>query len=268
MKEEQLFIGTEPSLFGMLYTPEKRNGKAMLVIHPFAEERKSSIRVLVSMAKELCGKGYFVLMFDLRGCGDSSLTMREATVDGWVEDISSAADYLRQRSGVPNLTLLGLRFGAYLASLYASRNSMVNHLVLLEPVVKPVEYLRKSLRSKLMKELITDGNVSSDRNRLMADLQHDKTIDFDGYPITGTFYKSLEKAEAEHAFCDITDRHLPVSIVTMSKATANTIGRLSLPEMFCNCKIGHLETPPFWTKLDYDEPTLLILLILELLKDD
>ncbi|MCC8019037.1 MAG: alpha/beta hydrolase [Rikenellaceae bacterium] len=267
MKEEQVLIREEPQLFGMVYSPEVANGRGVLMIHPFGEERKSSVRILVMMAKALCREGFSVMLFDLCGHGDSSYDMEEGGICAWMEDIRDAAAYLCRLSGMDRVSLVGLRFGSYLASLFASQSENIERLILLEPVTEPTKYLRKSLRSKLVKELITVGAISSNRAQLISGLKNDITVDFDGYAITGNFYKELEKYETDHIFGDLGKNTRPVSVVTMTRSSRNAIISLDLTSRFPDTVIGHIEAPAFWEKIDYTPLDELNSLIVEILSN-
>ena len=265
--EEQCFIGDDPRLFGLLYSPDRPGGRAILIVHPFAEEKKSAQRVLVELAQHLASAGFHVLLFDLRGCGDSQGDMGTASVGGWVEDTAAAADFLRRKSGVSRLSLIGIRLGSYLAGLYASVDLQIDRLLLVAPVFDPVGYLRKSLRGKLMKELITDGQVTSRRDDLLRSLQSGGSVDFDGYPITGLFYRSLQEAADRYGDA-IPDRCPPETAVvdiTVSSVLSKTGS--AVQKAHPGLRIVPLQMEPFWTRIGHVDATVLLSLSAQLLND-
>lgn len=183
--ESQHFISSNHDLFGMLYKPKNPSGKAVLIVHPFEEEKKSSQRVLVNIAQTLCESGCSVLLFDLSGVGDSGGRMVDVTFDNWMNDISAALDFLVSVSNVAHVDVVGLRFGAYLVSLYRQISNQANgKTILIEPVFKPLEYFKKSMRDKLVKEVFTTGSISVKRDDLISILQNGGQIDFNGYQIS------------------------------------------------------------------------------------
>src|SRR5260221_14037074 len=77
------------------------------------------------------------------GTGDSADIQPEADqLELWTADVTAAVGELRQRTGVPQVCLLGLRLGATLATLAARRTEAVTSLVLIAPVIIGRPYLR------------------------------------------------------------------------------------------------------------------------------
>ena len=189
--EKQLFFNSDDiSLFGVKYQPEVFNNKGFLIIHPFAEEKKSSQRTLVEIAEALCKAGFYVFMFDLRGCGDSQGQFKEASISDWLRDIHRALAFFKEESKIDDISIIGLRLGAYLAMLYNSHVEC-KKLILIEPILHPVDYLRKTLRHKLIKELCTEGEIQSRRDDLIGKLKENISVDFDGHELSALFYKDL-----------------------------------------------------------------------------
>jgi pimeloyl-ACP methyl ester carboxylesterase len=248
-----LFIETSPRLFGMLFLPEQevRKQTAYLVIHPFVEEKKSAHRTLVELSRQLYQHGYPVLMFDLRGCGDSEGKFGRVRLDEWLADIHAAACLLKSSAACEKLNVLALRFGAFLAQCYDREHpGTVAEHVWIEPVLKPADYLRKSLRHKLMKELCTVGAVTSSRDGLLQNLQDRKSIDFDGYEIGSDLYwdflspryQAVDPAKTKHGRKD-----LLVSVSLNGKMSKSVQESAALcPEMQMLC----LQMELFWNKVD------------------
>ena len=251
--EKAFFTEGTPGLFGMLFLPEAevRKQTACLVIHPFAEEKKSAHRTLVELSRALSRYGYPVLMFDLRGCGDSEGDFATVRLDEWLADIHTAAGLLKSSAKCERLNLLALRFGAFLAQCYDREHpGDVTEHVWIEPVLKSADYLRKSLRHKLMKELCTAGAVTSSRDGLLQELQSRKSIDFDGYEIgPGLYrdflsprYRDIAPSETENK-----KRGLLVSVSLNGKMSRAVQESATLyPEMQTHC----LQMELFWNKVD------------------
>lgn len=262
MGEQQLFFSNNPTLFGLLYTPEKPNGKAVLILHPFAEEKKSSQRSLVEIAKTLMEHGCYVLLFDLRGCGDSDGDFSEIGIEVWMQDIAVAAELLRQYSKITLLTLVGLRMGSYLALLYGSSNLGVNYTILIEAILDPIDYLKKVLRSKLIKELLTAGNIETNRNTLIEQLGNNITIDFDGYPITGKFYQELCRHQ-EVSFSQLFSSTTTMLHVMSTKRIPSQKSYLIDKYNICRHEIIHM--PSFWERTDSIDSTPLQNILIDLI---
>ena len=82
----------------VLHTPSRHRDwrRAMVYVHPFAEEMNKSRRMAALQARALADAGWAVLQIDLAGCGDSSGDFGDADWATWVADVRTAATWLRQ----------------------------------------------------------------------------------------------------------------------------------------------------------------------------
>jgi pimeloyl-ACP methyl ester carboxylesterase len=202
MPETQLYFNSDRyNLFGVLYTPGVPGapaGRGYVLCHPFAEEKKAAQTVLVQIARVLCERGFPVLVFDLRGCGDSGGYLAEATLTAWREDLQNAAHFFRQQTGVGSLGVVGVRLGAFVCASHPAASALFDQVILIEPVLQPDRYLKQALKGKLVKELLTAGVATSRRDSLLGDLAGGASIDFDGHEISPAFYSdALGQTDAE-----------------------------------------------------------------------
>lgn len=109
--------------------------------YPFGQEYMRAHRAFRQLALILSGKGYHVLRFDYRGTGDSAGDVQGLCVGDWLHDIESAVQELKDMTGVPGVTLVGLRMGALLAGVTASRRRDINSLVLWDPFISGAAFL-------------------------------------------------------------------------------------------------------------------------------
>jgi pimeloyl-ACP methyl ester carboxylesterase len=114
----------------------------VLFCPPLAHEFYNAHRCSGQLAASLSDAGLAVLRFDYYGTGDSPGDWEDASIARWLDDIGCAAGELRAR-GYARLCLVGLRFGATLAALFAAERGPVEGLVLWEPVVSGENYLRE-----------------------------------------------------------------------------------------------------------------------------
>ena len=121
MRETPLFFGSGGAeLFGVLHEPDVADDRpAFVFCHAFGEEKLWTHRAFVVFARELATLGYPVLRFDYRGNGDSSGLFEESTLDTMIADVETAIACVRQATKRSAISLLGLRFGATIASLVA-----------------------------------------------------------------------------------------------------------------------------------------------------
>jgi pimeloyl-ACP methyl ester carboxylesterase len=132
-------------LFG-LYHPPAAAGKpagGVVLCPPFGHEYIRSHRALRNLAVRLSEGGLHVLKFDYFGCGDSAGGIGDGSVAQWQEDVGAAIDELKDMTGLAAVSLVGLRFGATLASLAIARRSDVRTLVLWDPVLRGAPYVEE-----------------------------------------------------------------------------------------------------------------------------
>jgi pimeloyl-ACP methyl ester carboxylesterase len=166
------YFGANQQLLGALHRPQRLRPRstAVLLCNPFGEEASRAHRMFRVLATQLERAGYAALRFDYSGTGDSLGEARTATVDAWVGDVAIAAERLRSASGAARLAVVGLRFGATLATLASTRGDLrLRHLVLWDPIVDGAGYLRELAQQHrtYMREEAGDGWV--DRLAIAAD---------------------------------------------------------------------------------------------------
>jgi exosortase A-associated hydrolase 2 len=251
MERQVFFTSNNISLFGIMYQPDstRNKNKGYLVIHPFAEEKKSSQRTLVELSDALCKAGFYVFMFDLRGCGDSTGHFKDATISDWLRDIHSALSFFKAEAQLYDVSLIGLRFGAYLATLY-NYHIELKKMILIEPVFHPTDYLKKTLRQKMINELCTEGKISSKRDDLLEQLDEDISVDLDGYELSAGFYKDLV---FHQGYCspDILLKHITKSFL-ISISLTGSISKESAEFVRSNPNLPYtaLKMELFWNKTE------------------
>jgi pimeloyl-ACP methyl ester carboxylesterase len=158
------YFGAQHQLLGALHRPQRLRPRstAVLLCNPFGEEASRAHRMFRVLATQLERAGYAALRFDYSGTGDSLGESQAATVDAWVGDVAIAADRLRSASGAARLAVVGLRFGATLATLAGARGDLrLRHLVLWDPIVDGAAYIRELAQQHraYMREEAGDGWV-------------------------------------------------------------------------------------------------------------
>ena len=257
-QQSYFFESCKESLFVELFVPTTNSlSKAYVICAPFAEEKKSAHRSLVDLANSLSEKGFPVLLFDYSGCGDSSGDFGDATLSAWIKDINKAISFLKEKTGIKHTGLIGLRLGAYL--LLQKGISPCDEYALIEPVVNPSKYFKHILRQKLMKELITDGKISSNRNELVRNLGQQQSIDFDGYEISPTFYEELKQYLGLGE--EIRSLHKPTLFLNVSHTgkIRREVEKLQ-PYLEENDHIvfRQLKLEPFWERIENAQYSLMI----------
>jgi exosortase A-associated hydrolase 2 len=184
MKEIPFFFpNNNYNLFGIIHHPMQSWGKGGFVFcHPFAEEKLWTHRVYVSFARELAQRGYYVLRFDYMGHGDSDGKFEESTIETHFSDINCAIDWLKNEvPSMDNIGLLGLRFGATLASMIAENRQDINRLILWEPITNGANYMQEMLRSNIATQSAVYKEIRKNREALVESMRKGETVNIDGY---------------------------------------------------------------------------------------
>ena len=137
------FGSTASQLYGAYHPPPITKDKliGVLICSPAGHEYLRSHWALRQLAVRLSGEGYHVLRFDYFGTGDSAGSTAEGDPEQWIADIQTAAEELRDISGVRRINLIGLRLGASLA-LEASENiKSVNKIILWDPLISGYDFI-------------------------------------------------------------------------------------------------------------------------------
>lgn len=176
------------ALFGIFHEPATASRLPYVFCHPFAEEKLWAHRVFVSFARRLSAAGHPVLRFDCRGNGDSEGDFRETSVASTKQDVRFAIAEVLRRTGSTRVGLLGLRWGATIASLVAEEADNISELVLWAPIIDGHRYMQELLRSNLTTQLATYKEIRMDREALVASLENGNTVNVDGYEIGRHLY--------------------------------------------------------------------------------
>lgn len=115
----------------------------MVLCAPFGQESLRAHRAFRQLGLRLARVGLHVLRFDYFGCGDSAGESDDGDAAQWMADVATAADELKRSQRLEATSLVGLRIGATLAALAASRRSDIDSLVLWQPVLEGKAYLQE-----------------------------------------------------------------------------------------------------------------------------
>lgn len=115
--------------------PEKQCERTgVLIVPPFGWEDICSYRPLRFVAQRLSAAGFPTLRFDLPATGDSSGDAADpALLEAWIQSVADAAAELKAAAGVEEVACAGVRLGAMLALLAASRGAGLADLLLWSP---------------------------------------------------------------------------------------------------------------------------------------
>lgn len=151
-----IYFGDSKSpLFGVLHEPavSRERQEAVLLCPPIGQEHVRSHWALRQIAARLAREGFYVLRFDWFGVGDSAGSLAETSTARLLEDCATAAQELRDTTGIKRISVVGLRLGATIAAL-AAHDLAPSSLVLWDAVPRGAEMI--SDWRKLQREILDD----------------------------------------------------------------------------------------------------------------
>ena len=130
-------------LFGIHELPRAavvRSG-AVLLCYPGVQEYNMAHWAFRRLSSMLAREGFHVMRFDWSGTGDSWGETTDGSVERWLDDVSEAAQELRDTSGAESLSIVGMRLGAAIAAIACGKASIADELILWDPVVEGRKYV-------------------------------------------------------------------------------------------------------------------------------
>jgi uncharacterized protein len=130
-------------LFGIHEPPRAASSRStgVLLCYPGVQEYNMAHWAFRRLSSTLAREGFHVLRFDWSGTGDSWGRTVDGTMDQWVEDVACAVQELRDASGAESVAIVGLRLGAAIATMACAKATLVEDLVLWEPVIYGSQYI-------------------------------------------------------------------------------------------------------------------------------
>lgn len=184
------FQGAQGPLLGVLHPAAGGRPRGHILHLPaFAEEANACRRLVSQAARALSDAGWSVLLFDLRGTGDSGGQFKEATWSGWTDDARAALNTLLHDRAPTNDTpvwLWGARGGVALAlELLAAPQSLPTalcNLLAWQPLWSGQQVLQQWQRVDAARSWLHAPSPASDR----IPVDDDAAITWvGGYPLSG-----------------------------------------------------------------------------------
>lgn len=248
MEEPFFFEPDGVRLFAMAHRPDvARRGAAVVVCHPYGEEKQLSYPVLVGFARRLAAADFPVLRFDGRGYGDSAGDLEDATVETHVGETLAAARTAQERFGVARVVLLGLRFGALVAAVAAERMPSLAGLVLWSPTVSGSQYVDDLIRKRLFAEMLAKRKVS--RADVLDELGRTGRLEIEGNFLT---QRVCDEASAIELPVVVRAFRNPVLVSALGPPDAVPAAVQKLAEAYraagAACALEMSPAQPFWER--------------------
>jgi exosortase A-associated hydrolase 2 len=243
------FLNGTYRLFGVLHEANGKPKKEGFVFcAPFAEEKLWAHRVMVNYARTLADSGYAVLRFDYMGNGDSEGDFEECTITTMLSDTECAINKFKNRvQGLEAINLLGLRFGATIASIYADEKPDVNNLILWEPIVNGLSYMREMLRINLTTQSAIYKEIRHNTEALVQLLKDGSTVNVDGYEITWPLYAQIASIDLLNRQHNFESRVLITQISRKEGVVSPAFGKLKT--MYSRGETALSVEEPFWKEI-------------------
>lgn len=185
------------SLFCLLFSPPEGVPAAGAIVHvpAFAEEMNKSRRAVANAARAMAERGWQVLLFDPHGTGDSSGDFGDASWSGWLEDLRTAAAWLRERAEcVP--VLWGLRTGCLLIN-DALASSEAQFLIFWQPALSGEAALTQFLRLRTFGAVGDTDRPKESTKDLLETLQKGTAVEIAGYMLGPSLALPFRQARLE-----------------------------------------------------------------------
>ncbi len=245
------------SLYASMHVPDgvaPRGG--VLFVLPFGEERKSTVRLFVRMARALQKRALAAFLFDLSGTGESGGEHRDSTLARWRFEVAAALDRAAAQVG-GEWAVIGARLGANLAVQAGQR---AQRLILIEPLLDGEQFLRELQRKKQIKEMLSTGGAQSSEQEMEAAWARGDDVDFDGFAVGAELAAELRSLRLDLDLAVI-DTNTPVHICRVGSSTKVSAAWNTVFSAVSSHRDGTALTvrdKPFWGQLEYYESEVLI----------
>ncbi len=137
---EPFFVG--PRQVFACYQPasDLSASELMVICPPLFDEYRRSYRALSELASACASAGKHVIRFDYSGTGESAGQASEFSAADWIDDIHRVIDEGLALTGAQTVVLVGVRFGATLAS--QCDHPAISRLVFWDPVATGRDYIK------------------------------------------------------------------------------------------------------------------------------
>lgn len=248
-EERPIFFGHPgQEQYGVIHYPSGEGRDIGIVMcPPLFTENMEAHGIFVVLARLLAENGYPVIRFDYRGTGESEGEWSDYSIPEYLSDILRASEQLRTRTGVAKIGLLGLRMGATLALISATRCDPTAFVVALEPVVNGREYVRELLRLNIAEQMRYRLEVKAGLRKLVETIRSGESVLIVSFPLDRKKYDDLEEIDLRTIAGNIS---IPTAVFSLRSARNGDDSVRELYQAMEPAPKGSLfrtiECPPFW----------------------
>ena len=161
---------------------------------PLGQEYVRVHRALRQLADQLATNGAHVLRFDYRGTGDSYGELEDAAVSAWLEDAANAVEELKALGSLNRVSVMGLRFGALIASHLAAARKDIDGLAVWDPILSgsaAATEMAAYVQEESRRRPIEIGREPEPGNFVSPD----GSIHFNGFDFPATFLEDIKSLD-------------------------------------------------------------------------
>ncbi|MCL1920996.1 MAG: alpha/beta hydrolase [Kiritimatiellaeota bacterium] len=251
--EQSFFLPSHGRMLAATCFAPERAKAAVLVVGPFVEERKGTLPAAVKLARKLAQDGIATLLFDFSGCGDSDGDFADTPPEAFGQDCEAAYAWLAQVFPSVPYMVLGIRTGAGLAARLAETHPEVAALALWSPVAG-ADFFKQLAQRRMVNDMVAYGKATESRASIEARLQNGETVDMDGYPISGAFYRWLHE-DAGGSRGRSPSIHLPTFLATGGHDEKAAAAAFPDAPALTRCALRY---PPFWNTVGHVDLSALL----------
>lgn len=182
------------SRFCVEYLPENYQNidTGVIICTPIKGERIRTHRIFYNLAREICKRNLYAIRFDFFGDGNSSGESHELNFESMMGDVEDVYLFVLKEYNLKKFYIIGYRIGASVANLVMDQINPLK-VILIDPVVNPLDYLQESLRANLTSQMTRYKKIILNRNKLIEEIKENKLINADGFLIGKEMWESFAR---------------------------------------------------------------------------
>ena len=188
------------------------------------------------------------MRFDYRGEGDSEGEFRHSSLESRIEDTGVAIETLRSlHPTISAISLAGLRFGASVAAVAASRRSDVTRLLLWDPDTDGLAYMQSVLRLNLVFQMALHRKVIESREVLVERLENGECVNIEGYELSKALFQQMSAFRLQDVLARVDGDIVLVQVNQDDSPMRPDLQALADGQ--ARCRVVVVQEQPFWKEI-------------------
>ena len=256
LKSERHFFLEEnrKTIYCVEYLPAEDHDKhsAVILCKPIWGERMRTHIIFTNLARLLASEGFTVITCDYFGDGNSGGDTLDLTFTGMVDDINVLYHYISKKYQPRSFALIGLRVGANCAISVHNDVELLSKIILIEPILSLIDFLKIALRSNLTNQLVVYKKIVKNRDKLIQEIINGTPVSFDGFLVGKQLWESFEFTSPLQVNSNFKGL---VNILSMADKGKKGSDFSNLAGSFSNGKYETIEKEFSWSDNRYYVPT-------------